>query len=168
MARQPDGDECSVRKPVRTPKSPELWVVPPGFKRLDERVWLRELGPYLNMKPAALARMVRKWGNVLHRERILQKTEPQWWVTPQVAMRLIAVVRARHGELTGKNYDPLRDRPPANRRWATERKFLTSQRPDQKLTTPSEAEGPGGQRNRWKPRWCQTLKGFAAAKPTAR
>ena len=142
MARQPDGDECSVRKPVRTPKSPELWLVPPGFKRLQERVWLRELGPYLNMKPAALARMVRQWGHaLLHRERILQKTEPQWWVTPQVAMRIIVVVRARHGELTGKNYDPLRDRTAANRRRATERKFLTSRGPEQKLT---EAERSGG------------------------
>lgn len=87
-----------MRKPFRAPASDELWVVPDGYRRLDERVYLSELSAYLNCKTGRLKRLANRWGSPVRRQHILSGTG-QWWVTPQTAMRMIAAVRAHQGKL---------------------------------------------------------------------
>lgn len=103
MARQPDGDECSVRKRLRTIRSvtPEV----PNGQRKAERIWITELARHLHCQSGELKRLARAT-NALHSCHTI-RTGRVYFVYPETAMRLIASVRARQGEALSQGKDPV-------------------------------------------------------------
>lgn len=105
MARQPDSDECSVRKRLRT-----LRAVTPGVpngERRAERVWLKDLARHLHCRTSELKRLAAAT-NALH-SLCTHQTKRIYFVYPEVAMRLIAAIRARQGEELGKGNDVVKN-----------------------------------------------------------
>jgi hypothetical protein len=75
-----------------------------------EKVYLRELAIHLNYSVAELKLVAKRSGVRIHLDRT-RKSAPLLWVTPHVACKLIAYVRAVQGALEvdkGKDWHEMR------------------------------------------------------------